>query len=249
MIVLYGFGPAFGLPDASPFVMKTEVQLKMSGLPYRLDLSAPLHGPKGKIPYIEDDGRRLGDSTFIRKYLAVQHGIDLDRTLSPQQRAFCWALERMLEDHLYWAIAHLRWTLDENFAKGPAHFFDRLPEAMRDSARQQARERFQAALHGQGLGRHSAEEVAELGETSLSALSVLLGDQPYLLGAEPCAADATVFGMMAAVLAPLFDAPLVRAAHGLKNLVTYTDRMMRRYYPEFAWQLRESDHDGTILGC
>ena len=34
MITLYGFGPAFGLPDPSPYVMKTEVQLKMAGLGY-----------------------------------------------------------------------------------------------------------------------------------------------------------------------------------------------------------------------
>ena len=33
MITLFGFGPAFGLPDPSPFVMKTEIQLKMAGVP------------------------------------------------------------------------------------------------------------------------------------------------------------------------------------------------------------------------
>ena len=39
MITLYTFGPAFGLPDPSPFVMKAEVLLKMAGLPYRTDAS------------------------------------------------------------------------------------------------------------------------------------------------------------------------------------------------------------------
>ena len=33
MITLYGFGPLFGLPDPSPFVLKTMTQLKMAGLP------------------------------------------------------------------------------------------------------------------------------------------------------------------------------------------------------------------------
>lgn len=39
--------------------------------------------------------------------------------------------------------------------------------------------------------------------------------------------------MVAGVLAPTFDAPLVRAAHRLNNLVAYAGRMMERYYPAF----------------
>ena len=35
MITLYGFGAGFGLPEISPFVTKTEVQLKMAGIAYR----------------------------------------------------------------------------------------------------------------------------------------------------------------------------------------------------------------------
>ena len=34
MITLYSFGPMFGLPDASPFVTKAEMLLKLSGLPF-----------------------------------------------------------------------------------------------------------------------------------------------------------------------------------------------------------------------
>jgi hypothetical protein len=36
MITLYTFGPYFGLPDPSPFVLKAEILLKMAelGLPH-----------------------------------------------------------------------------------------------------------------------------------------------------------------------------------------------------------------------
>jgi hypothetical protein len=50
MITLYNFGPAFGLPDPSPFVMKVETLLKMAKLPYRTDATGFAKAPKGKIP-------------------------------------------------------------------------------------------------------------------------------------------------------------------------------------------------------
>ena len=46
MITLYGFGAGFGLPEISPFVTKTEVQLKMAGLPYRKERAMPPASPR-----------------------------------------------------------------------------------------------------------------------------------------------------------------------------------------------------------
>jgi glutathione S-transferase len=230
MITLHVFGPAFDLPDPSPFVIKTDVQLKMSGLPYRSERGGFEKAPKGKIPFIEDGDRLIGDSTFIRDHLEKRHDIDLDRALSAAQRAQGWAIERMLEDHLYWAMVHGRWMDDANFAKGPAHFFAGAP----DSVRQQARERMRAALHAHGMGRHSEAEIAELGGRSLAALASWLGDKPYLMGAEPCGVDATAFAMASGTLTPFFMTQLRSRAAGHANLVAYSDRMMRRFYPDFA---------------
>jgi len=230
MITLYVFGPAFGLPDPSPFVMKTDVQLKMSGLPYRSERGGFDKAPKGKVPYIEDSGRLICDSTFIRDHLEKSYGVDLDRALTAEQRARAWMVERMLEDHLYWTIVHGRWMDDANFARGPAHFFDGAPEAVR----QQARERMRAALQGHGMGRHSEAEIAELGGRSLAALASWIGDKPYLMGAQPCGVDATVFAMVAGALTPFFEMRVRTLAAGHHNLVAYSERMMRRFYPDFA---------------
>jgi glutathione S-transferase len=234
MITLYGFGPAFGLPDPSPFVMKTDVQLKMSGLPYRFERGGPRGGPKGKVPYVEDGGVRIGDSTFIRDHIEETYGIDLDRALSSDERARGWAIERMLEDHLYFALIHARWLDDANFAKGPAHFFDALPEETREQARNAAREGVRANLYFQGLGRHSDAEIADLGVRTLAALSTILDGQAFLFGSKPSSADATAFGMVAGVLTPFFATKLRERASQLVNLVAYNDRMMKRYYPDFA---------------
>ena len=234
MITLYGSFPAFGLPQASPFVMKTEVQLKMAEIPYRLERGAPKDGPKSKIPYVAEAEHKIGDSTFIRDHIEKAYGIDLDRGLTAEMRARSWAIERMLEDHLYWAIVYERWMIDENFAAGPAHFFDTLPMGVRDEARASARRGVAGNLAGQGLGRHGRDEIADLGSRSIAALASLLGNKAYLMGPAPAAVDATAFAMIAMATAPIFSSPLRSFAEGKANLMAYTQRLMREYYPAFA---------------
>ena len=230
MMIFYGFGSAFGLPDPSPFVMKSEVQLKMAGVPYRFERAAPPMAPKGKIPFIKVGAHRVGDSTFIRAHIEKTYGFDFDAGLGSEQRAQAWAIERMLEDHLYFAILHARWLDDENWAKGPSHFFDGAPEDVAAASRDRVRQ----TLHGHGLGRHRDEEIAELGARSIDALATLLDDKEYLFGDIPCGADATAFAFAAAVLTPFFDTPLRKRTESYPNLAPYCERMMRRYYPEFV---------------
>jgi glutathione S-transferase len=234
-IMLYGGIAGFGLPDVSPYVMKTEVQLRMAGLPFAKLPGDLQQAPKHKIPYIDDDGL-LGDSTFIRAHVERKYGVDLDRGLSPRQRAEAWAIERMLEDHLAWAITHERWLRPENFAKGPAHFFDGAPEAIRETLRADVLDRVRANFHGHGIGRHSREEIAALGARSLAALSVMLGDKEYLFGDTPTGTDATAFAVLACALTPFFDTAIRLEAERYENLVAYTGRMMAKFYPGFAWE-------------
>jgi glutathione S-transferase len=235
MITLYGFGPAFHLPDPSPYVLKTEVQLQMAGLDYAKVFCRPDSSPKGQNPWIDDDGERVADSTFIRAHIERKYGLDLDAGLDDAQRAIAWAAERMLENHLGWCMVHSRWVLKENFEKGPAHFFDGAPEAMRDQLRQDARRQVNANVRAVGIGRHTDDEITDLGEKSLAALSCMLGTKGYLMGERPSGVDATLFGMMAAILTPFFDSPLRGRAERYGNLVAYADRMMAQYFPGHDW--------------
>jgi hypothetical protein len=43
----------------------------MANLPYRTDNSGFLRAPKGKLPYIDDDGEIVADSTFIRWHVEL----------------------------------------------------------------------------------------------------------------------------------------------------------------------------------
>src|ERR1700736_1749990 len=109
MITLYTFGPAFDLPDPSPFVTKALMLLKLAGLPFTEDRSGFGKAPKGKLPYIDDGGVIVADSTLIRFHIEKTYGFDFDKGLSKEQQATAWAVEKMCEDHLYWAMLDARW--------------------------------------------------------------------------------------------------------------------------------------------
>jgi glutathione S-transferase len=240
MIVLYGFGTGFGLPEISPFVTKTEVQLKMAGLAYRKERAMPPASPKGQLPFIDDEGTKVADSTFIRAHIEQKYGFDFDAGLDQRQRAQAWAFERMIEHHVYWALVGARWVDPDNFAKGPAHFFDGAPADRRERLREDAQFRVAENYLLSGLGRHAPDDDVDLALRSLFALSVQLGDRSYLMGEQPCGMDATAFGALAGIFTPFFSSLLRRRAAEFDNLTAYVERMMGQYYPEFAW-VREQE--------
>lgn len=236
MIRLYTFGPYFGLPDASPFVTKAMLLLKLAGLSYVEDRSGFRRAPKGKLPYIDDDGVIVADSTFIRFHIEKKYGFDFDAGLSPAQKATAWAVEKMCEEHLYQALIAARWSDEANFAKGAAHFFDAAPAPIRGLLRSLIRRKVMKALVARGFGRYTPAEIATLAICDIDALAALIGDKPFLMGENPCGADASVFAMVAHFLPPLFETPIRTAAEGHANLVAYRDRIMQRYFPDASTQ-------------
>ncbi len=111
MITLTTFGPGFGLPDPSPFVMKAMLLLRMACLDYKTDacFSQFRKAPKGKLPYIDDDGVIIADSYFIRRHIEAKYGFDYDAALSDEQKAVSFAVEKLMEETFYWTTVYARW--------------------------------------------------------------------------------------------------------------------------------------------
>lgn len=234
MITLYTFGPAFGLPDPSPFVTKAEVLLKLAGLPYQTDTKGFGRAPKGKLPYIRDGEIVIADSTLIRLHLERRHRIDFDMGLSRAERATAWALEKMVEDQIYWAVMRERWLDDANFDKGPRRFFDPAPAPLRPFIIAKVRRDVRTRLRAQGLGLHSIDEMMQIVTRAIDAVSDFLGDKPWLMGDVPCGADASVWAMVAGMLCPLFETPTRAYAGTRPNIVAYRDRGMANWFPDIA---------------
>ena len=59
-------------------------------------------GPKGKVPWIEYNGDIYSDSTFIIRHFNTEMGLELNKGLNPEQKAIEHALQKMVEEHMYW---------------------------------------------------------------------------------------------------------------------------------------------------
>ncbi|MGH8476863.1 MAG: glutathione S-transferase family protein [Methylococcales bacterium] len=233
MISLYKFYPAFGLTDPSPFCVKVETFLRIVAAEYQtVCLSDPRKGPKGKLPFIRDGEQTIGDSTFILKYLIDTYRYPIDAHLSPEQHATGLALTRMLEEHLYWAIVYERWIDPSNWKKIRSQFFGGMPPVIRSVVPMIARNKVKSALHQQGLGRHSAEEIKTLADEDIRAVSDLLAGKDFILGDRPSSYDASVHAFISSIFYCTLDSPLKNTMLGFDNLRRYCERVRPAFHPE-----------------
>ena len=233
MIKLYQFDPAFGLPNASPFCMKLETWLRMAGLPFEAPLGT-LHNlqraPLGKLPYIVDQGVAIADSGFIIEHLTTEYAVKLDAWLDASQRATALAWQRLLEEHLYWAVVHTRWVQDAGWALTREAFFGQLPVPLKWVVPTVARRGLIRQLRGHGMGLHAEPQIIALGQADITALADFLGDKRYFMGSEPCSLDACAYAFLANLLWAPVESELKRHAQRFPQLQAYCERMRGSYY-------------------
>lgn len=231
MIRLHVFPESLpGTPNPGPFALKLECALRLAGVPYeKIETGNPADGPKGKVPFVDIGGERIGDSTLVLGHLKETRGIDLDRPLCTLDAARSHAMQRMIEERLYWVLVYSRWCEPENFATIRELFFAAVPAPIRPLIVRKARREVRDNLYAHGIGRHTREEIHAFGAEDVGALSVMLGDQPFFFGEMPTLADAAAFGFLINVIGPDLDSPLKRATLARKNLVAYVERMGERF--------------------
>ncbi len=229
MLELHQFKPRLGVLNASPFCMKVELYLKMAEVDYRVvDEDVP-NGPKGKLPYISDVGKKIGDSSDIIEYLKETRGDPLDAELTSEQRAKGLALRRMLEEHTYFVMLYLRWLDPDGWPTVRKAFFSHLPLPLSLVLPAYLRLSMRKTLQAQGIGRHSREEVIARGQADIQALAALLGEGPYVVGESPTSFDACVYAFLANMVAPTPEMPLTAEVVAHERLVAYCARMKERY--------------------
>ncbi len=239
MIKLYGYIPAWGLPDVSPYVSKTDLLLRLSGLEHELieipdgDLTKT---PKGKLPYIDDEGTVVSDTVLIAMYLKEKYGDKLDASLSAEQKAVSVAFEKMLDHAFYWSLVQSRYRRDEDFTLYDPiwkRFLAWVPVEQRAAPVKEFRERLLLQFFHSGMGRNTEEEVDSIGMQQIDAISGYLGDKPYFHGPEPTSIDAAVYSNLTHGMFVPFPSPVFKYANSKPNLLAYVNRIQQEHYMEF----------------
>jgi len=248
MITLYGYLPAWGCSDMSPFVSYTDAWLRMAGLPFKaviLEKGDLTKTPKGKLPWIIDsDGTSVDDTQLIQYYLEKKYNDPLDNWLTKEQRAAVTLMHRAISECWYWIVVQTRYRRDEDFAiYDPlwVKFLAWLPEEERRAPVEAFRDHLLTQFWWHGTGRNTEREVEVIAEHMTDAMSDLLGDKPYLYGDRPCSLDANVYAALAHVALTPFPSPIGQYVRSKPNLKAYLKRVFDKYYPDLRKDREEAE--------
>lgn len=235
MITLYGSGPAYGVNDLSPFVVKAATYLRLANIPYEQKPGDPRKAPKGKIPYLRDGDVTVCDSSAIVDHLRAKHR-DLDEGMPARERAVATAVKAMFEEHYYFCVMYQRWKDPRGWAVQEGVFQDFfrkagvVPGFMVPFVVRQIRGQSFKMLHAQGTGRHTVAEMEAIAKSHLDAASELMGDHEYFFGESPRSLDATVWAFLACTAGFPGESGITAHLATKKNLTAYVDRVRERHW-------------------
>ncbi|GMT14508.1 hypothetical protein PFISCL1PPCAC_5805, partial [Pristionchus fissidentatus] len=231
MVYLYQFPRSPFVPNLSPFCLKVETYLRIKNIKYEVIEGFLERSEKGKLPFIELNGRQIPDSGIIISKL--EKHFECEDKLIDEEKAVARAIDRMLDGSTLHAIqldrlvknSHLFASRAVSGLPLPGFITDRIGERM-------------AKVMGQRmrgvLGKLSDDEIREVLKKDLKAIDSIIGSKRFMFGDVPTATDCSVFGHIASTyflpyrqtLSDSLDDDL----HSLKGLIM---RMRAHYYPEW----------------
>lgn len=237
MITLYT-APSFEqLPSISPPSLELKTWLRMAKLPYKKVIVTAQSfelAPKGKILFIDYQGKLIGDAFLIIEMFKQKEAIDLDAGLTPIERAISLAFRRTIKENTYWGAAEVRFGIEENWQRFRVMvaraLFPEAPLEVSEPFAQEFCKTMRSQMQAHGIGRHSHEEIAQIICADFQALSDFLADKPFFMGDEPTTLDATAYGYIGNFMQPRFESSIVDYLLGRSNLCKHYERMSQQFF-------------------
>uniref|UniRef100_A0A0N5ARX1 Thioredoxin-like_fold domain-containing protein n=1 Tax=Syphacia muris TaxID=451379 RepID=A0A0N5ARX1_9BILA len=235
VVYLYQFPRVKCIPSFSPYCLKLETWLRMANIKYEnVDCGWFTRSCEGTLPFLEYNGREYPDSSLaIRDMSAICLKEPLESHLTEQQVAAARAFEKLAECSLFPTVAYMRFAehAGEFVEQIPDKYFGTITVFIRWFMKKTLTAQVLKAMKVVGIGKHSRDEVVNIAADDLRAISVYMGQKPYLTGFKPGKADAALFGVLAQIVYSPFELPQkTLITNELTNLKEYCDRIKSTFF-------------------
>ena len=222
MLTLFSYPELFGVADNNPYGLKVFAFLKLCRLPFmHKHIFDTKSAPRGQLPYIDDNGKIIGDSDLIMEHLIQQHQLTIDASLTAPQRDANFMIRRVLDD-LYWVMSYSRWRDDEYWPLFRDAMLKTHANVSAESLEKAREYNFQRYYY-QGIGRYERGAVFSRGLADLQVLASLTPDRGFLFGPEPSSIDAGIYGFIANIYLFKIETPLKVFVASHANLVRHCE--------------------------
>lgn len=190
---------------------------------------------KKKMPMILDQGELIEDSDFIIHHLKQQHGVDLDKHLSDEQKAVARAFQLLCEKSVVDIVMYFRWVDKENWPKFREIVFRGAPWLVKVTVANGMAKNIEKTLYKHGTGRFTDSEKLKILNDNLTAISNYLGSKTYFFGDQVSSIDVILFSTLIQVNARGAVRQFERTLDTYPILKNYLERFRQAYWPEMIF--------------
>jgi glutathione S-transferase len=187
------------------------------------------------MPMILDQGELIEDSDFIIHHLKHQHGVDLDKHLSDEQKAVARAFQLLCEKSIVDIVMYFRWVDKENWPKFREIVFRGAPWLIKVTVANRMAKNIEKTLYKHGTGRFTDSEKLKILNDNLTAISNYLGSKTYFFGDQVSSIDVILFSTLIQVNARGAVRQFERTLDTYPILKNYLERFRQAYWPEMIF--------------
>jgi len=238
MVYLCQFPCSPEMRSISPFALKLETWLRLTGIQYTNVYTTTFSKSTKMIPYIELNGEEIADSSVVIERFKEMFQVNPDEILQPAQQALGHTIQRMAE------CSTIKYAFYWRYGKMMPFFYDSAVSKWEQTRglsfgfKKVQPYMSRARAYFSGVSRLSSSEQETQCTKDFAALSTFLGENNYFLGTEePTTIDCVVFGIIVQffLMPSANNCPVLKNSinHSFTNLSEFVKRIQEKLWPDW----------------